>query len=236
MDPAPAHERAPLTGDPPNPINPPSGCRFHTRCPFAEAVCGQPAPVARPGRATITRRLPHGRSRLGPLARGTAVMTDTASSRSRPARALRRRADGPGRQRRRLRPAARRGARHPRRIRLRQERDARRCCGCCRSDARRSTARSGSTARRPGAAAGPARGAPRPTVSMIFQEPMLALDPVFTIGDQIAEAVQPARGHRPRRGGEARARTAGAGAHSRRRSAGSRPIRTSCRAACASAR
>ncbi|MEZ5817733.1 MAG: ATP-binding cassette domain-containing protein [Hyphomicrobiaceae bacterium] len=30
---------APLTGDPPNPINPPDGCRFHTRCAFAEAVC-----------------------------------------------------------------------------------------------------------------------------------------------------------------------------------------------------
>ena len=27
------------------------------------------------------------------------------------------------------------------------------------------------------------------TVSMIFQEPMLALDPVYTIGDQIAETV-----------------------------------------------
>ena len=28
-----------VTGEPPNPINPPSGCRFHTRCPRASDVC-----------------------------------------------------------------------------------------------------------------------------------------------------------------------------------------------------
>jgi len=35
---------APLAGDPPNPIDPPMACRFHTRCPFAEAVCSTVVP------------------------------------------------------------------------------------------------------------------------------------------------------------------------------------------------
>ena len=39
MDPDRRTERAPLAGDPPNPIDPPPGCRFHTRCAFAEDVC-----------------------------------------------------------------------------------------------------------------------------------------------------------------------------------------------------
>jgi peptide/nickel transport system ATP-binding protein len=44
MDPDHRTEEAPLTGDPPNPINPPSGCRFHPRCKIAEDVCSASSP------------------------------------------------------------------------------------------------------------------------------------------------------------------------------------------------
>jgi peptide/nickel transport system ATP-binding protein len=44
MNPRQRTVQAPLSGDPPNPISPPSGCRFRTRCPFAEAVCEMVAP------------------------------------------------------------------------------------------------------------------------------------------------------------------------------------------------
>ncbi len=40
-----ARERVILEGDIPSPINPPSGCKFHTRCPYATERCSQEVPV-----------------------------------------------------------------------------------------------------------------------------------------------------------------------------------------------
>lgn len=48
MDPAHRTEHPPLSGDPPNPINPPAGCRFRDRCPHAEALCAAQAPALVP--------------------------------------------------------------------------------------------------------------------------------------------------------------------------------------------
>ena len=60
LDPDRRTTEMPLTGDPPNPINPPSGCRFRTRCRFAEAACADGVPaLAAPfdGRADPTHKV-----------------------------------------------------------------------------------------------------------------------------------------------------------------------------------
>ena len=44
-----------LTGDPPNPIDPPGGCRFHTRCPRAEDICKTEEPPMIPWKTDAHR-------------------------------------------------------------------------------------------------------------------------------------------------------------------------------------
>ena len=46
-EPGAKRERIILKGDIPSPINPPTGCRFHTRCPLAEARCRVDEPAMR---------------------------------------------------------------------------------------------------------------------------------------------------------------------------------------------
>ncbi len=66
LDPDHRTQKPPISGDPPNPINPPSGCRFHTRCRFAEPVCSTTAPPLSPtGMDRHLVALSHGRSRVG---------------------------------------------------------------------------------------------------------------------------------------------------------------------------
>jgi oligopeptide/dipeptide ABC transporter ATP-binding protein len=58
---ADSRRRILLTGDVPSPIDPPSGCRFHPRCPKARAECSatEPALEARGGDARTHRTACH---------------------------------------------------------------------------------------------------------------------------------------------------------------------------------
>ncbi len=55
-----------LEGDPPNPISPPSGCYFHTRCPHAMPICREEYPALRavsPGRTVACHLYAEGGAR-----------------------------------------------------------------------------------------------------------------------------------------------------------------------------
>jgi oligopeptide/dipeptide ABC transporter ATP-binding protein len=66
-DPEVRRKRVILLGDVPSPINPPSGCRFHTRCPYAWDRCRIEEPAlkeVRPGHLAAC----HLRDEISPVA------------------------------------------------------------------------------------------------------------------------------------------------------------------------
>ncbi|HJS32987.1 MAG TPA: dipeptide ABC transporter ATP-binding protein [Alphaproteobacteria bacterium] len=73
-DPRTRRQRLVIEGDVPSPINPPTGCRFHTRCPFAFNRCRSEEPALNevaPGRFVACHLREDGMT--GPLARPASV-------------------------------------------------------------------------------------------------------------------------------------------------------------------
>jgi len=56
-DPHHVSQRQILVGDVPSPINPPSGCAFHTRCPKVMDICRSVAPVLTADRQPVSCHL-----------------------------------------------------------------------------------------------------------------------------------------------------------------------------------
>ena len=79
-DPAEQHrrQRIVLQGDIPSPLNPPSGCRFHTRCPYAMTVCADvdPPPMTTGDGTTVWCHL----HTAGPVLAGASVVHLSAHS------------------------------------------------------------------------------------------------------------------------------------------------------------
>ena len=85
-------ERNVIGGEPPNPINPPSGCRFHTRCPHATEVCravepplaeyanGHVAACHHPRNVTAAEISAATRSSLSPLSAGQEMPTSNGAA------------------------------------------------------------------------------------------------------------------------------------------------------------
>jgi oligopeptide/dipeptide ABC transporter ATP-binding protein len=89
-------ERKVIGGEPPNPINPPSGCRFHTRCPRATEVCSAVEPPLaeyagghftachHPQNVTAEEIKAATRSTLSPLSAGDEMPSSNGAVRSSP--------------------------------------------------------------------------------------------------------------------------------------------------------
>ncbi len=81
-EPGARRERATLGGDIPNPIAPPAGCHFHTRCPFAAERCKREAPVLEtiaPGHRVACHR----HAEIAPFAAPSAAAAGSAAFRRR---------------------------------------------------------------------------------------------------------------------------------------------------------
>lgn len=78
-DPGRGRQRIILAGDPPSPINPPSGCHFRTRCRYVQPACAEQEPPLRevsPGHFSACLRTELSLQGAGPIA--TAAMSKAA--------------------------------------------------------------------------------------------------------------------------------------------------------------